>query len=103
MSGLFVLLGVGLVAECGAEGFPEGLSECFSVLLGLEVIILDVLEVEVIDEESGGEDVILVDILDEGLNTGLLDELLLAVSPLDLGDIACNTSNQEMGETMFLK
>jgi hypothetical protein len=80
----------------------EGLSESFSGLLGLEVVVLDVLEVEVVDLEAGGEDVILVDVLDEGLDTGLLDELLLAVGALGLGDVSADTGDQKMGESMFL-
>lgn len=102
MACLFVLLGVGLVAEGVAEGLAEGLSEGLAVLLGLEVVVLDVLEVEVVDEESGGEDVVLVDVLDEGLDTGLLDELLLAIGTLDLGDVASDAGDQEMGEPVLL-
>lgn len=102
MACLFVLLGVGLVAEGVAEGLAEGLPECLAVLLGLEVVVLDVLEVEVVDEESGGEDVVLVDVLDEGLDTGLLDELLLAVCALDLGDVAGDACDQEVGEPVLL-
>jgi hypothetical protein len=102
VSSFFVFLGVGEVSEGVAEGIMEGLSESFSGLLGLEVVVLDVLEVEVVDLEAGGEDVILVDVLDEGLDTGLLDELLLAVGALGLGDVSADTGDQKMGESMFL-
>ena len=102
MSGLLVLLGIGEVSECVAEGIVEGLSEGFSGLLGLEVIVLDVLEVKVVDLEAGGEDVVLVDVLDEGLDTGLLDELLLAVGALGLRDVPGDACDQEVGESMFL-
>jgi hypothetical protein len=91
---LFVFLGVGEVSEGVAEGFAEGLAEGLSGFLGLEVVVLDVLEVEFIDQEPGGEDVILVDILDEGLDTGLLDELLLAISPLGLRDVSGDACNE---------
>ena len=102
MSGFLVLFGIGEVSECVAEGIVEGLSEGFSGLLGLEVIVLDVLEVKVVDLEAGGEDVVLVDVLDEGLDTGLLDELLLAVGALGLGDVPGDAGDQEVGESMFL-
>ena len=102
MSCSLVFLGIGEISECAAESFTECLSECLSGLLGLEVIVLDVLEVEVVDLEAGGEDVILVDVLDEGFDTGLLDEFLLAVGALGLGDVPGDAGDQEMGESMFL-
>jgi hypothetical protein len=44
--------------------------------------------------ESGWEDVVLVYVLDERLNTGFLDEFFLAVSPLDLRDVAGNAGDE---------
>jgi len=46
--------------------------------------------------------VVLVDVLDEGLDTGLLDELLLAVGALGLRDVPGDACDQEVGESMFL-
>ena len=102
MAGLLVLFGVGKVAEGVGEGIVKGLLEGNSSLLGLEVIILNVLEIEVVDLEAGGKDVVLVDILDEGLHAGLADEFLLAVSALDLGEMPGNACNEEVREAVFL-
>ena len=102
MSCLFVFLGVGEVAEGVGEGVVKGLAESETGILGLEVVVLDVLEVEVVDLEAGGEDVVLVDILDEGLDAGLPDELLLAVGALDLGEVAGDASDEEVGEAVLL-
>lgn len=102
VAGLLVLLGVGEVPEGVAEGVVEGLPEGLAGLLGLEVVVLDVLEVEVVDLEAGGEDVVLVDVLDEGLDTGLLDELLLAVGALGLGEVPGDAGDEQVGESMFL-
>ena len=44
--------------------------------------------------ESGWEDVVLVDVLDERFNTGFLDEFFLAVSSLDLRDVTGNAGDE---------
>jgi hypothetical protein len=88
VSSLFVFLGVREVSKGVAEGFSNVLSEGLASLFSLQVVILNVLEIELIDKETGGEDVVLVDVLNEGLDAGLLDELLLAVSALDGWDMS---------------
>jgi hypothetical protein len=102
VAGLLVLLGVGEVAEGVGEGIVKGLSEGKTSILGLEVIVLNVLKVEVVDLEASREDVVLVDILDEGLHAGLADEFLLAVSALDLGEVPGDTGDEEVGEAVLL-
>ena len=94
MSSLFVFLGVGEFAESLAEGGSKVLSEGFPSVLGLEVVVLDVLEVELVDQEASRDDVILVHVLDEGLDAGLLDELLLAVTALDSGHVPGDAGHQ---------
>ena len=102
MSCPLVLLGIGEVPERAAEGVAQISSECETCLLGLEVFVLDVLEVEVVELEAGGEDVILVDILDERLHAGLLDKLLIAVSALGLRDVPGDASDEQVWEPVFL-
>jgi hypothetical protein len=46
--------------------------------------------------------VVLVDVLNEGLDAGLFNELLLAVGSLDLRDVAGDACDQQVGEPMFL-
>ena len=103
MSGLFVFLGVGEVPEGVAEGVVEGFAEGLPGLFGLEVVVLDVLEVEVVDLEAGGEHVVLVDVLDEGLHAGLLDELLLAVGALGLRNVSRDAGHQQVREPVLLR
>ena len=45
---------------------------------------------------------ILVDILDEGLNTCSFYEFLLIIASLDLRQVTSNACNQKMRESMFL-
>jgi hypothetical protein len=102
VSSLFVFLGVGKISNCLAEGLLEVLSKSNSALLGLQVIVLDVLKIKVVDNESGGDDMVLVDVFDERLNVSFLDELLLAVGSLDEGEVTSNTSDEKMRESMLL-
>jgi len=77
VAGLFVFLGVGEISVGGVESKSNILSEGFTSFFGLKVIILDVLEIKVIDEEASWENVVLVDVFNEGLNAGSFDEFLL--------------------------
>ena len=68
----------------------------------LDVFFLEVFEVKVVDNKSGGDDVILINILDERLDTGSLDEFLLVDSSLNISGVAGDTDDQKMGESIFL-
>ena len=61
------------------------------------------LEVEVVGDEAGGHDVVLVDVLDEGLDASALDELLLAEGALDLAHVAGDPCHQQVGEAVLLR
>ena len=102
MAGLLVLLGVGEVAVGGVEGGSNVLAESVSGFLVLEVVVLDFLEIKIVDHEAGGHHVVLVNVLDEGLHTGPLDEFLLAEASLDLAGVAGDTGDQKVREAMFL-
>lgn len=103
VSSLLVLLGIGKVSQWLAEGLPQWFPESLSGLLGLKVVVLDVLKVELAHQETSGQHMVLVYVLHEGLHAGLLDELLLAVSALHLGDMASDTGDQKVGESVLLK
>ena len=45
---------------------------------------------------------VLVDVFNEGLDTGFFNKFLLAVSPLDLGDVTGDACNKQVWESMFL-
>jgi len=77
VAGLFVFLGVGEISVSVVESKSNILSEGFTSFFGLKVIILDVLEIKVIDKEASWENVVLVDVFNEGLNAGSFDEFLL--------------------------
>ena len=90
VAGLFSLLGVSV---CLSEFLSNGFSESFSAFLGLETFVFDFGEVELIDDESGWHDMVLVDVFDEGLNSCSLDEFLLVVASFGLEEVATDTSD----------
>lgn len=65
MRGLFVSLGVWEVSIRGAEGSSPLSSQGCSGFESLDVFFLDILQVKIVDQESGRDDVILVDNLNE--------------------------------------
>lgn len=99
---LVVGLRVGQVAIGLGEFFTDILSSGLLSLSSLEDIILEVLEVEIVDHKSGGDDVILVYVLHEGLNSGFLDELFLVDSSLDISRVAGDADQEQVWEFMFL-
>ena len=46
---------------------------------------------------------VLIDILDEGLDAGSLNEFLLIIAPLDLRQVTGDACDQQMWESMLLK
>ena len=76
MWGLFVGLGVWEVSISIAEGVSPLPFQGSSGFEGLDVVFLDVLEVEIVDQESGGDNVVLVDDFNKRLDSSSLDELL---------------------------
>ena len=102
MTCLFVFLRVGKVAVDLGERIVKLLFELLSGFLGLETVVVDLLELEVIDNKAGGHDMVLIDIFDEGLNSSLSDELLLVVTALGSKEVAANSGNEEMGESVAL-
>ena len=101
---------MGFVVGLGAREVPVGLRETLfdflasggSGLSGLDVLLLEVLEIKIVDDKPGGDDVILVDMLNERLDSSPLDELLLIDSPLDVPGVAGDTDNQQMWESVLL-
>ena len=98
---------IGLDAGEVSVGFRKSLSNFVAAsesgFGGLDVLLLQVLEVEVVDDKSSGDDVILVKILDEGLDTGSLDELFLVDLSLDASGVSGDADDQKMGESVFLR
>ncbi len=93
MWGLLVSLGVWEVSVGVRQGFSESSCEGSSGLNCLEVFFLDFLKVEVVHEESGGDDVILVDGLDESLDSGSLDEFFFINASLDGSGVSGDTDD----------
>lgn len=71
-------------------------------LEGFDVLFLHILEVKVVDEESGRDDVVLIDLFDEGLDSGFLNEFFLVDAPLDDSWVSSNAKDCEVGESVFL-
>ena len=65
MWGLFVGLGVWEVSISGAEGSPPLFFQGSSGFKSLDVFFLDVLQVEIVHQESGWDNVVLVNDLNE--------------------------------------
>ena len=81
--GLLVSLRIWEVSIGGAEGGSPLFLQSGSGFKSLDVVFLDVLEVEIVDDESGWDNVVLVDDFDERLDSSSLDELLLVNASLD--------------------
>ena len=103
MSGLFVFFGVGKFTVDFSESISDSLAEFLASFTGLEVIFSDVLDVsEIIHHKAGRHDVILVDVLDEALDSSFFDEFLLVEGTLGSDEVASNTGDQEMREFVSL-
>lgn len=98
----FVLLRIREIAVNLCEWIVKFLSEFFSCFLGLETIIIDFLEFEIVDDEASRHNVVLIDIFDERLNTCLSDKLLLVVTAFGSNKVAANSCNEKMGESVAL-
>ena len=104
MSSLFVFFGIGKFTVDFSESVSDSLSEFLSGFTGLEVILSDVLDVgEIIDNKSGRHNVVLVDVFDEALDSGLLDEFLFVESTLGSDEVASNTGDQQVREFVSLR
>lgn len=77
MWGLFVSLGIWEISIGGAELSLELFSQGGSGFDSSDVFFLDILQIEIVDNESGWDDVVLVDNLNERFNSSSFDELFL--------------------------
>ena len=98
---LLVGLGAGQVSVGLGESLSDLLSGSSSGFSGLDVVLLQILEVEVVHDESGGHNVVLVHVLKESFDTGLLDELFLVDSSLDVSGVSGDTGHQQVGESIL--
>ena len=103
MVGLIVFSGIGHLSVHLSETVSNALSEFLASVGGLEVVVADVLEVEIVDEETSGHHVILVDVFDEGLDASLFDELLLVEAALGCDQVASDACDEEVGELVALR
>ena len=103
MASLFVLLGVGHLPVDFSESVPHSLPQLLPGVGGLEVVVIYVLQLEVVDEETGGHHVVLVDVLYERLHSGFLDELFLVVRPLCGDQVPGDSCDKEVGEFVSLR
>ncbi len=102
MSCLLVILGAWKVSITLCETRSDGSLEIFAGISRLKVFILNIFKVEIVHNKSGWEDVALIDILHEGLDSSPLDEFLFVEGAFDLLRVACNSGNEEMRESVFL-
>lgn len=102
MAGFFVSFGIGEGSISFGELLFEFLGEVLLAVYGLEAVLLDFLEVEIVDDEAGGHDVVLVDVFNKWLDGGLLDELLFVDAPLDSLGVSGDADQQQMREPILL-
>lgn len=102
VASFLVCFGIWQVSVGLGESFFNLLLEKSFGLSTLKRFLLDLFEIEVIDNESGGHNVILVNIFNEGLDSGLLDELLFVNGPFDLLGVSGDADQQKMRESVLL-
>lgn len=85
------------------EGFSEISGNCSSGFNCFKVVFLDFFKVEIINYESGWDDVILVDGLDESLDSGSFDELFFVNASLDCSWVSGDTDEGQVRESVFLQ
>ena len=91
------------VSVCFSEFLSDGFSESFSAFLGLETFVFDFGEVELIDDESGWHDMVLVDVFDEGLHSAFSIKLFGTHLLGNLSGITFNTNNESVAKLFVLK
>ena len=72
------------------KAFTEIFKEFFFILT-LQVVFFDFFEIEIIDNESGGHDVILIHDFGESLDSGSFQELFLVNFTLHSLWVSCDT------------
>ena len=92
---------VGHISVCISEILSHFLDE-FKFAFSFQVILFDFFEIEIIDDESSGHDVILVDGFDESLDSSLFDELFLVDFSLDFLWVSGDANQDKMWEFVFL-
>lgn len=87
---------IGEVSIGVCEFFADIFSGSFLGFSCFQNIILKILEIEFSDNESSRDDVILVNILNESLNSSFFDELFLVDSSFNIYRVAGDTDEQKM-------
>lgn len=103
MGSLFVSFWIWEVSVGLGQSFSESSGQSSSGFEGFQVVFLDFLQVEVIYDKSGWDDVVLVDWLDEGLDSSSLDEFFFIDASFDSSWVSSDTEDSQMGESVFLK
>ena len=101
--GFIVGLGVGEISVGIRKCLSDLLASCKSRFGSFDIFFFKILEVKIVDDKSSRNDMILIDILNERLNSGSLDEFLLVDSSLDISRVTSDTDDQEMRESIFLQ
>ena len=102
MASLFVFLGVGELSIDLSESISDSFSEFFPGVRCLQVVVIDILEVEVAYNKSGGHDMALVDKLDKRFDSSLLDEFLLVERSLGSNEVSGDTGDEQVREFVSL-
>lgn len=93
---------VGEISVSLSEFFTDIFAGCFSTLCSLYCIFFKIFKIEITNNKSSWDDVILINMLQESLDTSSFGKSLLAYSSLDVSRVASDTHQQQMGEFIFL-
>lgn len=91
MGSFLVGLWIREISVCLGQSFSKIPGQSFSGFEGLQVVFLEFFEVEVIHDKSGRDDMVLVDWLDEGLDSSSLDELFFIDASFDSSWVSSDT------------
>lgn len=85
------------------KGFSEWSWEGSSGFKSFKVVFLDFLKIEIVDYESGWDDVILIDGFNESFNSSSFNEFLFINTSLDGSWVSGNTDEGQVWESVFLE
>lgn len=93
MKSFFIVFWVGEVAITLRKRFLDGFLQLNSTLCSFEIVVFDFLKIKIVDQESCGNDVILIDVLDKWFDSSFLDEFFLVEGAFDLSEVVGNSSD----------
>ncbi len=99
---LIVCFGVWEIPVCLCQSLSDLFSSCLSALSCFKSVVFQIFKVEVSDQESSWDNVVLIHELDEWFNSGFLYKFLFINASLNCSRVAGNSNDKKVWEFMFL-